>query len=315
MAHDVARLLLSPPHSAALRELASRAVAETTGDRLHRLALLGQELPIGLRRALVDFRLTGGAGLVIGGLPLHDADLGASPPVATETPRHDELARADAMLLLVASFLGYPVSQAGVDGGRLVRDISPAPGHEATQLGSSSSAELMWHTEDAFHPLRPDWVCLLCLRNPDRTATSLAPIDDVPLDDRTRAVLFEPRFLIRPDSSNSADWQPHPVPVLTGDRQRPFVRIDPAFMTGNPADPEAAAALATLVEAVGGRLRDVPLAPGEILLIDNFRSVHGRRPFTARYDGRDRWLRTVCATADLRRSEGLRTGRAIGVLP
>ncbi|MBP2478023.1 putative NAD(P)/FAD-binding protein YdhS [Crossiella equi] len=40
----------------------------------------------------------------------------------------------------------------------------------------------------------------------------------------------------------------------------------------------------------------------------NKRAVHGRRPFTARYDGTDRWLRRINITADLRRSAGRQFG-------
>jgi Fe(II)/alpha-ketoglutarate-dependent arginine beta-hydroxylase len=314
-AWSIARVALSQADGATVRGLADRVVTELADEspdaRLHRIALLSQELPVLLRRTLVDFRLSVDSGLILDGFPLVDADLGTSPPVTATPPRRDELARVDAMLLLVASFLGYPVSQAGVDDGRLVRDVSPIPGHETTQLGSSSSGELMWHNEDAYHPLRPDWICLLCLRNPDRTATSLVPITEVPIDEPTRSLLFQPRFRIEPDSSNAANAdaaEPPAVAVLAGDRRRPFVRLDPAFMIRDVADGEACDALETVIKAVDDRLHDVRLAPGEILIIDNLRSVHGRRSFAARYDGRDRWLRVVHATADLRRSEGFRTG-------
>jgi Fe(II)/alpha-ketoglutarate-dependent arginine beta-hydroxylase len=311
----IKRVPLSPADGAALRSLASKVVSEfpdePSADRLHRIALLSQELPVVLRRALVDFRLSGEAGIVLGGLPLTDADLGSSPPIADTPPRRAEPARADAMLLLVASFLGYPISQAGVDDGRLVRDISPILGHEMTQLGSSSSGELMWHNEDAYHPLRPDWICLLCLRNPDRTATSFVPIADVPIEEPTRSRLFQRRFHIQPDSSNvssAAAPESPAIAVLTGDSGRPFVRLDPAFMIRDAADGEACEALETVIKAVDERLQDIRLESGELLIIDNLRSVHGRRSFTARYDGSDRWLRVVHATADLRRSEGLRVG-------
>ncbi|MDW5322359.1 TauD/TfdA family dioxygenase [Plantactinospora sp. KLBMP9567] len=314
-APPIGRLLLAPTDGAAVRALASRVVADLRYDppvaRLRQIALMSQELPLELRRALIDFRLSTDSGLVIGGLPIIDTDLGSSPPVTVQPTRHDELARADAMLLLIASFLGYPVSQAGVDEGRLVRDVSPLPGNETTQRGSGSSAELMWHNEDAYHPLRPDWICLLCLRNPDRTATSFARILDVPLDELTRSLLFQPLFRIEPDSSNVASETgntPPAVAVLSGDTRRPFVRLDPAFMNCGPENGAAGDALAAAIKAVDRSLQDVPLAPGEIMIIDNLRSVHGRRPFTARYDGSDRWLRVVHATADLRRSEGFRTG-------
>jgi Fe(II)/alpha-ketoglutarate-dependent arginine beta-hydroxylase len=314
-AWPITRFRLEPADATALRGLAIRVVTECSGDlpdaRLRRIAHLSQELPIALRCALVDLRISGDGGLVLSGAPVVDADLGASPPIVGTPARSDELARADAMLLLVASFLGFPVSQAGVEDGQLVRDISPRPGNETTQLGSSSSGELMWHNEDAYHPLRPDWICLLCLRNPDGTATSFARIDDVEIDEPTRSILFQPRFHIAPDASHSVgadSAKPSAVAVLSGDSSHPYVRLDPAFMVRDPEDDEACDALETVIKAVDRQLQDVRLSPGEILIIDNLRSIHGRRPFTADYNGRDRWLRVVHAAADLRRSEGFRTG-------
>lgn len=314
-ARPITRLSLSSANGTDLRSLASRALTDLRHERpdrrLHQIALLSHELPLALRQWLVDFRLSGDAGLVIAGLPVVDDDLGSSPPNTEVSARRDELARADMMLLLIASFLGYPVSQAGVDDGRLVRDVSPLPGNETTQLGSSSAGELIWHNEDAYHPLRPDWICLLCLRNPDHTPTTFARITDIPLDESTRALLAQPFFHIEPDSSNTASATAvatPPVAVLTGDRARPFVRLDPAFMSSDPANEASGEALESAIKAVDLGLQDVRLAPGEVMIIDNLRSVHGRRPFTARYDGSDRWLRVVHAAADLRRSEGFRTG-------
>ncbi|KOV84203.1 hypothetical protein ADL01_08735 [Streptomyces sp. NRRL WC-3618] len=37
----------------------------------------------------------------------------------------------------------------------------------------------------------------------------------------------------------------------------------------------------------------VPLEPGMRCFIDNYRAVHGRASFQARYDGTDRWLKRV----------------------
>lgn len=45
-----------------------------------------------------------------------------------------------------------------------------------------------------------------------------------------------------------------------------------------------------------------------MLIIDNKRAVHGRRPFAARHDDTDRWLRRANLLADLRRAEGRRGG-------
>lgn len=50
----------------------------------------------------------------------------------------------------------------------------------------------------------------------------------------------------------------------------------------------------------------VALNPGDIAFIDNYRVVHGRKPFQARFDGTDRWLRRLNITRDLRKSRHAR---------
>jgi len=73
-------------------------------------------------------------------------------------------------------------------------------------------------------------------------------------------------------------------------------------------DVPAERALEEIIRQFDARVRDVVLAPGELLIIDNLRAVHGRRPFAARYDGTDRWLRRINVTADLRKSADRRFG-------
>jgi hypothetical protein len=55
--------------------------------------------------------------------------------------------------------------------------------------------------------------------------------------------------------------------------------------------PRAQSALAALHRAVKTATQHVVLAAGDLLVIDNDRAVHGRTPFTPRYDGTDRWLK------------------------
>ena len=44
------------------------------------------------------------------------------------------------------------------------------------------------------------------------------------------------------------------------------------------------------------------LLPGDLAVVDNRVTVHGRTAFTPHYDGRDRWLQRTFATQNLRRS-------------
>ena len=55
----------------------------------------------------------------------------------------------------------------------------------------------------------------------------------------------------------------------------------------------------------------VVLEPGDLLVVDNNVAVHGRSPFTARFDGTDRWLQRSFVVADLAPSAGERDGRVI----
>jgi hypothetical protein len=166
----------------------------------------------------------------------------------------------------------------------------------------------------------------MCLRNHDKIETTFASINDIELDEDTVRVLFEPRFLIRPDESHlekhrpDADdtlkrryaeieelkAKPKSVSVLFGSTSSPYIRVDPFFMHRLPDDPEAEAALGSLMEAIDNQLKSTALNPGDVLFVDNFRVVHGRNPFTARYDGTDRWLKRVNIARDLRKSRAAR---------
>ena len=50
---------------------------------------------------------------------------------------------------------------------------------------------------------------------------------------------------------------------------------------------------------------------GDLLVVDNSRCVHGRSPFTARFDGSDRWLQRAFVVASLAPSAADREGRTI----
>ncbi|MFJ9862930.1 guanitoxin biosynthesis L-enduracididine beta-hydroxylase GntD [Streptomyces sp. NPDC101165] len=335
-------LSLTSAEADALRALAEAFVEECgaaePADLEHLLAEIAvhaHRAPERLRSVLNGFRLTGRpkGGLVLSGLPLDEQALGTTPRSYTDEPAGDEVTTSTALLLMIGSLLGDPFSYLSQQRGKLVLDVFPIEGHEEEQLGSSSTTLLEWHNEDAFHPHRADWIMLLCLRNPDAVPTMFASAHDLELDEEHRKVLFEDRFVILPDESHTAQFnasttgvddgdgqaaaferirrmnqEPERIAILGGDPDMPYVRIDPAFMQRDLGDALAERALQGIVDAFEARMQDVALAPGELLIIDNKRSVHGRRPFKARYDGTDRWLRRINVTADLRSSEGRRFG-------
>ncbi|MGL5810465.1 MAG: TauD/TfdA family dioxygenase, partial [Nocardioides sp.] len=183
------------------------------------------------------------------------------------------------------------------------------------QTGHSSEVVLDLHVEDAFHDLRCDNLTLLCLRN-DQAATTVVDTGRLDLDSLDLEPLFEPRYLIRPDAEHLRNLREAgqrvpesiPISVLDGDRSAPYIRIDPPYMTAVDGDGRAARALDDLLELMGKAVIDVETSPGDLIMIDNQRALHGRRPFRARYDGTDRWLRRATTVRDLRRSRAHRDG-------
>ncbi len=97
--------------------------------------------------------------------------------------------------------------------------------------------------------------------------------------------------------------------VLDGTEEAPTFTFDADLMTG--LDPEAADALEALRRVIRAEHISVALETGDLLVVDNSISVHGRSPFTARFDGTDRWLQRTFVVTDLAASATHRRGRVI----
>jgi Fe(II)/alpha-ketoglutarate-dependent arginine beta-hydroxylase len=325
---DADRALIEP----LIDELLAERLA-TDEELLGAVALRAQELPRPLRARVNTFRLKEpSGGCVISGLRVDETRIGATPARWGESDEDGRTRREDMFLLMCASLLGDPIAWATQQDGRLLHDVVPIKGHEHVQLNSSTAEALTWHTEDAFHPYRAEYVGLMCLRNPDAVETTYALFDDLHLDGETRQALARPRYVIRPDNSHQPENRtahsrlrapadllersirridhlttaPDKVPVLFGDPRTPYGRLDPYFMDRTDDDAEAANAFRALVEEIDAKLTGIALRPGDVLFIDNYKAVHGRNPYRARYDGHDRWLRRVNVTRDLRKSRDAR---------
>ncbi|MFI0486736.1 guanitoxin biosynthesis L-enduracididine beta-hydroxylase GntD [Actinomadura sp. 9N215] len=296
-------------------------------DLLAEVQLLAHELPRRIRRFLQRLHREDMSWCVIGGHPIDESLIGPTPGHWASIGHPSPSLRYEVLLILYASLLGDAFGWATQQNGRLVHDVLPIKEHQGSQLGTGSETLLTWHTEDAFHPYRSDYVILACLRNPHGAETLIGSIDRLDLEDGVQEVLRQERFTILPDESHrpknntvgtSADFErieslltaPPRVAVLFGGDDAPYIRADPFFMRTEPGDVEAESALRNLVAAMDDCLEEVALSPGDVCFLDNYRVVHGRKPFTARFDGRDRWLKRACITRDLRKSRGTRMSSA-----
>jgi len=294
LAREIRITLDSRPHGAAdtARTLTDPALLEQIDARVG-------ELPDAVRVAMCPPATTAGA-TIVGKLPLTDAEFGPTPPSWVEAARWSgEVERRansfelDIVMLLLARSAGEPFGWQGQQGGRLVNNIVPSPGHEHEQSGASSKTLLSPHTEDAFHPDRANLLMLGCLRNPDNVGTTVSSVRRTDLSDDERRLLRTPTLPILPDVSYGTGHERYsaiPLPTLwnaesDGDTADLTLRYD--------TDAEFRVAYARLTAELERVCVTAALTPGELLLVDNDVAVHGRVPFTARYDGTDRWLKRV----------------------
>jgi L-asparagine oxygenase len=268
-------------------------------------------LPARIAAALSDFRRHGNdyGTLLLRNVPLDE------PPTPTPAdgvaPPWTTVPMSTVVQLAVTSWMGDLIAYADEKDGLLVQDVIPAPGAEDRQENTGSKL-LELHTEDGFHPYKPDYLTLLCLRG-DRAGQARTVTGSVDralplLSDACVRALRRPRFVIEYASSftpsGAAPGRSKPLAVLSGPLHRPELVADLHAM--RPLDPAAGFALDELRTALTGCLRGVVLEPGDLLIVDNRTAVHGRTAFRPLYDGSDRWLRRCFAMADLRRSRAAR---------
>jgi L-asparagine oxygenase len=279
---------------------------------VHEAAMRGRGLPIEVDDALARFASQSNRS---GALLIRNIPIGPLPPTpsAPGAPTGKDLA-TELELLTVARRLGEPVGYVPEHGGRIVQNIVPTRHDADRQVSTSSRSNLMFHTETAFHPHRPRYLVLLCLRGDPSARTTMASVRDLfdVLPSATIEAMFEPRYRTAVDASFLADRanQLGPImPLVTGTTESPTFVFDADLTIG--IDAEAQLVVDTVRDAIDACQRSIVLEPGDLLVIDNNVAVHGRSPFTPRFDGLDRWLQRSFVVADLAPSAGERNGRVI----
>lgn len=269
-------------------------------------------------RAAIDEARTG---IASGALLIPDMAIGHVPPTPASIAMLVKPDRTSERTLLgVASMLGEPVGYTQEHGGDIVQDLFPLASSVGRQLSTSSGVELAFHTETAFHPHKPRFLLLLCLRGDATAATTLCSVKDVIalLPRATVAILRQPRFRCGVDESfgcgsanhDGPPWLTPAMPVLREHIDTTFeFTFDGELTIG--IDTVAQAALSEVRWAIESARTSLTLATGDLLIIDNQQAVHGRSPFIARFDGTDRWLQRTFVVDDLVPSVKERDGRVI----
>jgi L-asparagine oxygenase len=305
-------LTLRPDEVARLQQAARHITADPFGeDALFCAQAKAQasRMPKRLAAAIAAFRTTAGHGgtLVVKGLPV-----GAIPATTLDNRQHHAQDTAFArMQAVINSMLGEMVAYEAEGEGRLFQDMVPNPALAERQQSQSSKVELECHTEQAFSPLRPDWISLGCLRGDASAATysmsvralldALAPCVLSRLREELWMTDVDESFL--GDHAFGDDAIRGPMAILQGSADDPHLVFDQQM---SAITPDAQDVLQEIIDRYPHLRREHILKPGELLLIDNHRTVHGRSSFTARYDGTDRFIARSFVVADLEASEHAR---------
>lgn len=265
------------------------------------------ELPVRVRRRLREFGHDPGTS---GALLVRNLPGAAERPTPMEPGSVERVATVGAAVIALLSMqLGELIAYRDEKSGALVQNVVPVPGQE-DQQSNAGSTRLAMHIENAFHPHRPDYVGLLCVRaDHDHVAgLQLSCIRKAVcgLPDKIRTVLAEPRFATQPPPSFGLGGDgPVRHAVLSGEPADPDIQVD--FHATSGDDDEATDALEVLHDALAAVAETHPLEPGDLAIVDNRVTLHGRTVFTPRYDGRDRWLHRTFVHLDHRRSRASRT--------
>ncbi|EQD83884.1 clavaminate synthase family protein [Saccharopolyspora spinosporotrichia] len=290
-----------------LETASALAVAGATADTLHlHAALVPQSLVAALSEVARSPRSDSGY-RVLKGILSEFPDPGPTPS-SWKSADHERTREFDLAFALIASVFGKPFGWKSQQDGRLVHNIVPTQGQETMQVGGSSTVRLEWHTEDSYHPDRPELLLLACVRNPDDIGTDIASVRRADLSEADIALLSTTPVLIEPDDSYAGSWSEGQgdegkMTTLWQTEDGLCMRFDPPY-TRLPEDaPELCAAWRRLSESLDQAGMTVAGQPGDIVVVDNDVAAHARRPFQARYDGTDRWLKRILVRGEWKRPE------------
>lgn len=187
---------------------------------------------------------------------------------------------------------GYPEEKKGA----ILQNVHPIPGWENT-LSNAGRISFNLHVESPFLPraARPEAAALIALNNEARTATRIAVVANINarLPPEIVQTLRQPLFSYRNDDSFEINGYTLETP------RSPFLkRIDgyeesrcAIFTKAHSA--EAERALTAWLEAAEAEAVDVVLQPGDMLVFNNYRCIHGRGAVEGR-----RWLQRIYGSRD-----------------
>jgi L-asparagine oxygenase len=186
-----------------------------------------------------------------------------------------------------------------------IRNISPTLEHSEKMGSYGSKVKLPMHTEISQGKLpggepgvnvspSPDFLVLYCCRNDERAPTTFCLLETILAGMPEWAVeaLKQPKFEVSGGDSFTTANVLNNVALLRPDPVTGWLQLRYNGTNIKSDDPACAEAFKILEDRLDDPevVQRVTLEPGDLLVLENRRTTHGREPFNARHDGTDRWL-------------------------
>lgn len=235
--------------------------------------------------------------ILIDGLAV-DPNLCPTPTIIGEETIQKETQYSEFWLSSVIALVGEQFGFKQLNNGNLYHNISPRRNLENAMSSKGSAKILNLHTDLAFHPLAPHFLLLFCLRQTtENTYTVVSSVRNAIsyLSKKEISILRGPNFMFLIDEDFGKFTDSRCCSIIYGNDNDLKLRYDVDMIIGiNEEAKSAHQALKNILHKTEIR---ITLQPGQLLMIDNRRAVHGRNAFVAHYDGKDRWFqRAYCHT-------------------
>ena len=230
----------------------------------------------------------------LSGIPIDD-QLPETPGIDHATLEHTKKTFISEGLLLSASLkLGTPYSFKAEFNNQLIHQVRPVQEKKDSSTSLGSEQNLGFHQEVGFSEFKPDFILLLGLRRGNQATPAYTQLFFNEAITETLEhqnpdfirTLQQPLFLIHPTPAFSGTGllSESTNALITKDR---LGHYDIAYMANAIIDtitPEAADALKALQDiCASGYSERVEIQEGDILIINNKRTLHARTPFTPQF--------------------------------
>ena len=195
--------------------------------------------------------------------------------------------------------------------GRIVRHVCPRLAATGEASSQGWAKELLWHADGAYRAIgderdavrssAPRWLCWAVIHDSPTIPITFVRLVDVlaSLDTATVESLLQPQFIVGAPDSFRDRTEARSVPILVRDGKGGFYsRYNQALCRGATA--AACASLEVMARALADMrlIHHLPIQTGDIVILDNWRTLHMRPDFQPRWDGRDRWLLRIYGAED-----------------